>query len=389
MKKLLLILLCLPMIGFGQNNKVEGVVKDYETFKPISYVNIYSEDELKNNSTGSISNKNGEFTIINNKSKIVFSHINYESFSIESNGSLKEIFLKPKNYVLDEIVISNEKPKDYLKRIIASSNSKIEKNTLLKGYCREIVKVNNKYTKFSDALVDYYVKKGNGKSKLVLVQHRALKSKELSEEDDESIETIDSFFDIRDYVKEAYRFKAVKQLLKKNKYEFLRKIKKEADGEEYEILEIIPNEKSDELLNKGYVIIDPKTKSILEYKIYTSESHLKNAKTVNILIAKIRIDESLIWSKFKNINNQYILTYNKKHVGVHIKMGKQIDHDFDFTSDLFVYKFKNNVTIPKNGYHKKNLFQAGNSFTENFWTKYNTFPLSENEKKFINSIQQK
>jgi len=377
------------MIGFGQNNKVEGVVKDYETFKPISYVNIYSEDELKNNSTGSISNKNGEFTIINNKSKIVFSHINYESFSIESNGSLKEIFLKPKNYVLDEIVISNEKPKDYLKRIIASSNSKIEKNTLLKGYCREIVKVNNKYTKFSDALVDYYVKKGNGKSKLVLVQHRALKSKELSEEDDESIETIDSFFDIKDYVKDAYRFEAVKQLLKKNKYEFLRKIKKEADGEEYEILEIIPNEKSDELLNKGYVIIDPKTKSILEYKIYTSESHLKNAKTVNILIAKIRIDESLIWSKFKNINNQYILTYNKKHVGVHIKMGKQIDHDFDFTSDLFVYKFKNNVTIPKNGYHKKNLFQAGNSFTENFWTKYNTFPLSENEKKFINSIQQK
>jgi hypothetical protein len=74
---------------------------------------------------------------------------------------------------------------------------------------------------------------------------------------------------------------------------------------------------------------------------------------------------------------------------MYIKMGKKVDHNFDFASDLFVYEFKNNVEIPDNRYNKKSLFEAGNSFTDNFWTKYNVFPLSENEEKFINSIQQK
>jgi hypothetical protein len=389
MKKICILIILISNFTWSQNNKIQGIIKDSETFQPIPYVNIYSENELKNNSTGSISNENGEFTVINNNSKILFSHINYESFSIESDGNLKEILLKPKNYVLDEVVISNENPKNYLKKIIDLSKNKIDKNTLLKGYCREIVKVNNEYTKFSDALVDYYIKKENGKSNLILGQHRALKSNKLNDQDDESIDNINSLFNVKDYVKKAYNFETIEKLLKSDEYEFERRFKKEANGEEFEYIEIMPKEDSNEMLNKGYVIIDPKSKSILEFKIYTSENHLKNSKLINILIAKVKINNVLIWSKFKIINNQYILIYNKKQFGVYIKKAERIDHNFDFASDLFVYEFKNNVEIPDKGYNNKTLFEAGNSFTEKFWLKYNVFPLSESEEKFINSIQQK
>jgi hypothetical protein len=389
MKKICILIILISNFTWSQNNKIQGIIKDSETFQPIPYVNIYSENELKNNSTGSISNENGEFTVTNNNSKILFSHINYESFSIESDGNLKEILLKPKNYVLDEVVISNENPKNYLKKIIDLSKNKIDKNTLLKGYCREIVKVNNEYTKFSDALVDYYIKKENGKSNLILGQHRALKSNKLNDQDDESIDNINSLFNVKDYVKKAYNFETIEKLLKSDEYEFERRFKKEANGEEFEYIEIMPKEDSNEMLNKGYVIIDPKSKSILEFKIYTSENHLKNSKLINILIAKVKINNVLIWSKFKIINNQYILIYNKKQFGVYIKKGERIDHNFDFASDLFVYEFKNNVEIPDKGYNNKTLFEAGNSFTEKFWLKYNVFPLSESEEKFINSIQQK
>jgi hypothetical protein len=389
MKKICILIILTSNFTWSQNNIIKGNIKDSETFQPIPYVNIHSENELKNNSTGSISNENGEFTVINNNSKIIFSHINYESFSIESDGNLKEILLKPKNYVLDDVVISKENPKDYLKKIINLSKNKIDKNTLLKGYCREIVKVNNEYTKFSDALVDYYIKKGNGKSNLILGQHRALKSNKLNDQDDKSIDNINSIFNVKDYVKNAYNFETIEKLLKSDEYEFERRSKKVANGEEFEYIEIKPKEDSNEMLNKGYVIIDPKSKSILEFKIYTSENHLKNAKLINILIAKVKINNVLIWSKFKIINNQYILTYNKKQFGVYIKKGEKIDHNFDFASDLFVHEFKNNVEIPDKGYNNKTLFEAGNSFTEKFWLKYNIFPLSENEEKFINSIQQK
>jgi len=390
MKNIFVLLLLISSQTWSQTNKIRGVIKDSRTLQPISYVSIYSENELRNNSTGSISNENGEFTItINVQSKIVFSHINYEPFSIESNGNLKEILLNPKTYILDEIVISNEKPKDYLKKIINLSKNKIEKNTLLKGYFREIIKVNDEYTKFSDALVDYYIRKRNGNSTLVLGQHRALKSTNQSISYDEITETTNSVFSISDFVKNAYDFETLENLLKKDDYEFERKIKKEANGDEYEHIQIIPNEESNEMLNKGYVIIDPKSKNILEFKIYTSENHSKNAKTRNLLIAKGKRNKLLVWSKFKTINNQYILIYNKRQVGMHIKMGKKINHNFDFASDLFVYEFKNNVPIPENGYRKRTLFQAGNSFTDNFWTKYNVFPLSADEETFINSIQHK
>ncbi|MDO8987091.1 MAG: hypothetical protein Q7V14_02590, partial [Coriobacteriia bacterium] len=242
---------------------------------------------------------------------------------------------------------------------------------------------------FSDALVNYYVNKDDGKSNVVLEQHRALKSNILNDKDDEGIDDINSLFNVKDYVKNAYNFEAIEKLLNNDDYEFERKIKKDSNGEEYEYIGIIPNDESDEMLNKGYIIIDPKIERILEYKIYTSENHLSNAELKNLLIAKARINKFLVWSKFKIINDQYILTYNKKQVEIYIKMGKKIDHNFDFTSDLFIYEFKKNVEIPKNRYNKKTIFQAGTNYTENFWEKYNIFPLSENEEKFINSIQKK
>lgn len=385
-----ILLLLISNQAWSQDNKVRGIIKDFETLQPIPYVSIYSESDLKNNSTGSISNENGEFTLpINSKSKIIFSHINYEPFSVEPDGNVKVVLLKPKNYFLNEVVISSEKPKDYLKGIIKSSKNKIDKNTLLKGYFREIVKVNNEYTKFSDALADYYIEKSNGKSTLVLGQHRALKSNNLIDTDDESIDNTNTVFNVKDFVKNAYNLETIEKLLKSDDYEFERIIKKEATGVEYEYIGIIPNKESDEMLNKGYVIIDPKSKRILEFKIYTSESHLKNAKFRNFIIAKGKRNHLLVWSKFKIINNQYTLIYNRREVGMHIKMGKKIDHNFDFVCDYFVYEFKNNVEIPENGYSKKSLFQAGNSFTDNFWTTHNVYPLSEAEVKFIQSIQSK
>ena len=389
MRNIFLMLIILSNSIWAQTAKIEGVIKDAETLLPISYVNIYTEAELKNNSTGSISNENGEFVVDESKSKTTFSHINYDTYTVETNEALKEVFLIPKNYVLDEIVVSNEKSSAYLKRIIEFSKKRLDKNILLKAYAREIVKVNNEYTKYSDALLDYYVKKDNGKSTVIMGQHRALHNSKLDEEEEGNMNNVNSAFNVKDYVKSSYNFDEIEKILKDKEYEFERRIKKEADGSEYEYVTVIPNEQSKKFLLKGYVIIDPTTKSILEYKLYSSESHFKNSKLMSILIAKVKLNKFLIWSKFKNINDQYILNYNKKEIAMYIKMGKRVDDSFDFSNDLFIYEFKKDVQIPEKGYDKKTIFEAGTDFTENFWTKYNVFPLSENDEKFINSVQPK
>ena len=389
MRKILLLLIVLSNSIWAQTAKIEGVIKDAETLLPISYVNIFTEAELKNNSTGSISNENGEFVVDQSNSKTTFSHINYESYTVETNEALKEVYLIPKNYVLDDIVVSNEKTTDYLKRIINFSQKRLDKNILLKSYAREIVKVNNQYTKYSDALLDYYVKKDNGKSIITMGQHRAIQDSKLDAQDEASITSINSAFNVKEYVKRSYNFEAIETVLKDKDYEFERRIKKEADGAEYESIEVSPNEQSKKFLFKGYVIIDPASKSILEYKLYSSESHFKNSKLISVLIAKVKINKSLFWSKFQNINDQYILNYNKRQLVIYMKMGKRVDHTFDFSNDLFIYEFKKDVQIPEMGYDKKTIFEAGTEFTENFWAKYNVFPLSESDEKFINSVQPK
>lgn len=380
-KPISLLLILTSCFAYSQQ-KVSGIIKDATTLEPIPYVNIYSSDETGSNYTGTISNDDGQFTINDLKTAVVFSHLNYEEITLEAGASFQEVLLTPKSYILDKVVLSNEEPKDYLKRLLKLSTQKLDKDMLLKSYCREIVKVNNDYTKYADALVDYYVKKGNGKANITLGSHRALVNDKLTGPDTNIAEQINSTFKIRNYVKDGYSFAGLENILKSKNYEFVRKIRREANGAEYELVEIIPSASSDKMLLKGYVIIDTESNSVAEVKLYTSEDHLKNAKLMNLVIAKGRLNNVLKWTKFRIINGKYILTYNKVQANMYIKMGKYVDDNFDFMSDVFVYEFKSDVAIPKNGYKNKTIFEAGTSYTNHYWELYNVYPLSEELERF-------
>jgi hypothetical protein len=371
----------------AQNKKITGIIKDAKTLEPIEFVNIYFENDSNNNLTGSISNELGEFSI--GYSNVTFSHINYESLTINLGEGFVEILLEPKEFILDEIVISSISARDYLKAVIKNADNKLEKKTLFKGYCREIVEVNKNYTKISDAMVDFYIKKRNGKSKVVLKEHRAFHSEEIENQESSLVDNIDSAFELKNYVKDAYDFKDIKEILKNEEYDFERNFKKESNGEEYEYIKIVPNSESRQMLDEGYVIIDPETKNILEYKIYTSKSHLNNAKVKNFLIAKATIKSKLKWSKFKILNNQYILTYNKRQGEIHIEIGDKVNDNFNFISDLFIYEFKNNLEIPKNTYNENTIYEAGTNYKNEFWKNYNLFPLTKNQQNFINTAKVK
>ncbi|MCF1191603.1 carboxypeptidase-like regulatory domain-containing protein [Mangrovimonas sp. AS39] len=381
-----LLIFTITQLAISQERKT-GIIKDADTKEPLEFVSVYIDNGPDSNYTGSISNGEGEFSIMDNGSKVTFSYLGYEENEVELQEGFNEIFLKPKDFVLDEVVISDVSAEDYLKSIIKAADNKIDKNTLFKSYCREIVKVNDEYTKFSDGLVNYYVKKGNGKSVITLPQHRAFKSDKISEEDFGSIDNINSAFTLDEYVKNAYNYKFIKKLLKDKNYDFVRKIKKEEGGLEYEYIEVSPKSDVEELLYKGYVVIDPKTGDVLELKFYTSSDHLKYSKLQNVmLIMKVKVNSLLIWTKFRVIEDKYVLTYNQKSVGMYLKFGKYVDDNFNFSSDLFVYAFENDVEIPDDGYDNRTIYEAGTSFTENFWENYNAFPLNNEEEAFIESV---
>lgn len=388
MKKFIVFITLLAVnIISSQNKESNGIIKNSETLAPIEFVNISFEVENSSISTGSISNESGEFKISYIGNKVTFSHISYETLTTILSDDFNEILLKPKEFTLDEIVISTISPRDYLKEVIKNSKNKIVKNSVLKSYSREFVKINDEYTKFSDALVDYYIRRKNGKSDILLKEHRAFYNNIIDEVEGFNAYNLNSVFDVNDYVKNAYDFKELKNILNNKSYRFEWTFKEDLNGEQYECLEIIPNIETEELLNKGYVIIDPKTHNILEFKIYTSDEHLENSETKSILGIKFRLNHILKWSKFKIIDDNYILYYNKKQVNIYIKIGEKVDDELDFNSDLYVYEFMENKEFEGNKYKGKTIFEAGTSFKEEFWLKYNSFPLTKTQENFIRTAK--
>lgn len=97
----------------AQSNKISGSIKDFETKKPIEFVNI----GILHKNRGTVSNQKGLFNLdlskeYNNDS-LTISHINYDAITIPIlNFKNKTVYLKPITNELSEIVISNKKKRN-------------------------------------------------------------------------------------------------------------------------------------------------------------------------------------------------------------------------------------------------------------------------------------
>jgi hypothetical protein len=106
MKHLLLLLIT----TFSLSAQIRGVVKDSISGQPISYVNIWVENE----NIGTTSEENGVFSLdIKEEKVLVFSALGYETKKVSSKK--QTIFLKPIAYELNEVVVENKKGTNEIK----------------------------------------------------------------------------------------------------------------------------------------------------------------------------------------------------------------------------------------------------------------------------------
>jgi hypothetical protein len=100
-------ILLLFLFSISLSAQIKGVVKDSLTGNPIPYVNIWIENE----NIGTTSEEDGSFWIdLKNDSVLFFSALGYETKRL---FSIKEIvFLKPKIFELNEVIIENPKFKE-------------------------------------------------------------------------------------------------------------------------------------------------------------------------------------------------------------------------------------------------------------------------------------
>jgi hypothetical protein len=104
MKKILLILIISVINKSSSQNRLNGIVLNYQTKEPIEYVDIYN----KNNFTST--NSDGRFLFNSENDSIKIRLIGYESIFTNFKKINDTIFLKSKFEELDEIIISNKNP---------------------------------------------------------------------------------------------------------------------------------------------------------------------------------------------------------------------------------------------------------------------------------------
>lgn len=391
MKKIIsFLLLVFTIVTFSQSKTVTGIIKDATSSLPIESVSI----SISNSSLGTISNEEGKFRIIlpDNKNTLEFSHLYYtiESYVVKANDTEIEIFLTPKSFVLEEVVINGKPGKELLSDALAASKAKLEKSIVLNTYYREFVNVDGKYTSFSEGLIDYYVKRKSGASDIEVKQSRVFDLKdENATEREKAIQSM-NLNDVRETVTDAYNFKIVGYLLKSDYYYFGVETKTEANGNSIEVITIEPKENLEQpMLYEGSVTYDAKTKLILDIDLKFSEAHKKYNKIMNIIIAKVKFNNYVRKTTFKLDGDKYILLYGRIKINAYIKFGKKINNTLESSYDVTTLDYKEGeFKLDKDKkYRVSSLFKNGNKYTEEFWKKYNVVLLSDAEEKIIKSLK--
>lgn len=388
------ITLCLfifSVFTFAQTKTISGIIKDKETKLPIESVSI----SVENSSIGTISNEEGKFrvTLPTPNSRIFFSHVYYNPISIVASNDSEEVevFLDVQIFELEEVVVNKLPGKVLLKMALDTSKAKLEKSLLLNTYYREFINVDGKFTSFADGLVDYYVKRKSGASDLQVKQSRVFDLKDESADERQKAILSVNLNNIQDAIEHGYNFKGIANILKNEEYEFYAQTKKMADGSSIDIVSIEPKEGvEEEMMYKGSVVFDSKTKLILDVDLAFSPEHKKYNELHNILIAKLKFNDFARKAKYKIDGDKYVLVYYQSNANVYLKFGDKINNTFDSTCDLTVLNYKEGeFKLDKEKRFKgTSLFMNGNKYTEEFWKKYDVILLSDKEEKLLKTLQQ-
>lgn len=376
----------------AQTIVVEGLIKDVQTQAPIDLVFI----NVEGSSTATVTNAEGRFRIsVPEGSRLLFNHMGYNFLAqaIKNTVEVQEFFLESKSFLLDEVIVTTQSPVTIIKSIIAESEQQLPTDLLYHTYYREFCKLNDKYTTFSDGLLDYQIKRKKGTADLYVNQSRAMRitDPELSKKHQE-LSGI-TFFEVGEAFEEGYQFATLRRIADSTRYDYLVRQRTDGNGNTYHTISFSPKETVQEVLFEGSITYQTgsNNKLILSYDLKFAPSHLRYGKERKILWIYFNFLDFSKRTAFTINQGKYAMAYNKTSAKVHFRTKKKFNETLESSSDVVVLNFEEGEREQKNVKRFKgfSLYEAGTKYTEEFWKTRDILLLSAEEDAVVKSFEVK
>lgn len=380
---LLLLLLLVGIQAFSQSVEKVIILKDKDTDVAVEDATVSilkSKQNLLSNANGVVSFE------LNGISNIQIKHPSYLSITIRS------IILKEKSTViyltnnvndLDEIIVSKKHPQKILESLIESSKKRLTIPGRLKVYSREFFKLNGAYSYYNDGLMNFQLLDKSKKINTVLLVEQN-RSKSLIEEN----VTNDLLgYNLNDIMENYYNFKYLNPLLvsqAKKEYDFV--IKVYSKNKEFNIINAVPNESANGLLDDFSIIYDPKRKIIIEVSSVVSPMVLSKMKEKTSNGSK-NINQSSFKTIYKFHNNNYYLLCSKEEIGFE-KIEKNATKDIQVRNYFLTTNFSTQNYAYKESevYKDKTLYNKKDVILSDYWNE-SGLTATEEEQVIISSIE--
>ena len=368
MKKITLLIIILVINSSFSQNKLIGIVLNYETKKPIEYVDIY------NNNNFTSTNSEGKFSFTSKNDSIKIRLIGYESiFTTFNKINSDTIFLKSRFEELDEIVLNNTNP-------IIEVYKSVAKNYPLEPYTetfflRCTVRKNGEILKIQDlnGLVSRKTLFETNEKKMPKKNYTA------------NIKNVRKAGIEEDIYYEMFNLKKIFEEiagigLNIKEYNFNENISKEKEFVKYSFF---PKSISD--LTEGYYLINKNDKAITEFQ-------LKHIDTISPFIENRAFKYRTTYYKRttlfrKNtIWNKYFIHKSKINVETELfeKDGTKIIYNVTYS---FIVLDQNKKEITKKNSIKKDIFKFKKPFSSKFWKEQEYLLLTKEMNDFLKTIK--
>lgn len=367
-------------VGVGQIK----VVLDVQTQESISGVHIYK----KGSDFGVVSNRQGSanLSFFQPSDTLVFSHVGYFMFEQIKREIDSLIYLEPRAYLLDELVIPDLSALAMIKRAKELQLQQLSTELGFQAYYREYVLNDGEITKYADGEMAYQLKRKE-KDNVYEVTPFVLQSRKFMPASEEKLD-LDMLSQIDVGLLMKYNsLNALGQFLGSSQFENYEYSYAPSGIENMHRILVKPKPGIEQVLFQADILVNATSGFVHEIAYQTDTTTLKYKKVMNLLGASVYISEKTGVLKFIELKGRNHLHYGNISLSVFVE-NKHIKETVTFLSEVMVFSDEVQLGQQLKPYKHKSLFKGEASYQTRYWENGPTTPLGKEYDEAMSRLEE-